>query len=202
MNSTRFFVLNVRCSLNDFMFKTFYLGFFCLNISIVFVGQSLADPVYRNSDERGVPYYSSKPKDSAQQPVQLPNIIKAPPIEAKPALITCVSHGGIDCQAGPDVDGSVICYDKYRESIQRFANSCTLAKLDILEESFKAGFNDFSLIVRNTSAIKAKGVEIKVNRGAALEGPTELEPYDSAQYILRAAASKNTNFIATCSNCP
>jgi len=28
----------------------------------------------------------------------------------------CGSHGGVDCPAGPDSDGSVICNDGYRDS--------------------------------------------------------------------------------------
>jgi len=28
----------------------------------------------------------------------------------------CGEHGGVDCSAGPDIDGSVICMDGYRGS--------------------------------------------------------------------------------------
>lgn len=28
----------------------------------------------------------------------------------------CSSHGGVDCSAGPDIDGSVICYDGWEDS--------------------------------------------------------------------------------------
>ena len=160
------------------------------------------DPVYRSADEKGVPVYSSKQKDPSAKPATLPPIVKAPIAGIKPVRLTCVDHGGINCQLGPDVDGSVVCYDNFRDSLQRFANSCTAARLDILEESYRYGLNDFSLVVRNTSAVAAKGVRIEVNRGAVFRGPDKLEPYGSAEFSLSSVPAKSANFLASCANCP
>ncbi|HVM91111.1 MAG TPA: hypothetical protein VMU11_04435, partial [Verrucomicrobiae bacterium] len=44
---------------------------------------------------------------------------------AGPALATsgaCSSHGGVDCAAGADYDGSVICYDGWTGSSVAYAN--------------------------------------------------------------------------------
>ena len=181
--------------------KIIPLGFI---IFLLFAGSTFADPIYKSTDKKGVPVYSSKPKDSKAELAKLPNIVKEPMDQGKikPAVISCAGHGGVNCQAGADGDGSVICYDNFKNSIQRFAVSCSAAKLAIIPESYKSGVSNFSLVVRNTSAVAAKSVKVQSDKGLLLEGPSELEAYGSADYSSKKPPEHNAKFQVSCENCP
>lgn len=184
-----------------FIFSSFLaLQFFLF--STLLSNTSFADPIYRSNDKNGVPVYSSKPKEPNAQPAKLPNIAKERMGEVKNNSLTCVGHGGINCQSGADADGSVICYDNFKDSMQRFAVSCSAAKLAIIPESSKSGMNHFSLIVRNTSAVTARGVKVFADKGLSLEGPSELEAYGSAEYSTRDSSANKAKFQLSCDNCP
>jgi hypothetical protein len=161
-----------------------------------------SEPVYKSTDNRGVPSYSSKPQTKGAEPAKLPNIAKARFSEAKPDKLTCVGHGGIDCQAGADSDGSVICYDKFKDGIQRFAVSCSAAKLSIIPESSKVIAGKFALVLRNNSAVAAKGIKISAVNNTVLDGPLELEPYGSAEYSSAQPIPRDAKIRIACDNCP
>ena len=170
--------------------------------SFCFAVSALADPVYRSTDKKGVNVYSSKPKEEGAEPAKLPNITKAKVGEVSPNNLSCAGHGGVNCQEGADLDGSVICYDSFKDSMQRFAFSCSAAKLVFTPESPKDSRQKFSLLVRNTSAVLAKGVKVSGPQGLVLEGPVELKPYDSASYSCSQEVARNARFQISCDNCP
>lgn len=161
-----------------------------------------ADPVYKSQDRKGVPLYSSKPKAKGAQPAKLPEIARASFDQPKVIGLTCVSHGGINCQTGADSDGSVVCYDGFRDAIQRFAMSCSAAKLSLITESEKNKGGTFSVAVRNNSSVQAHNVKVTVADGRVLEGPSDLEPLGSGEYFLKNAEARKLNLQVSCENCP
>ena len=96
----------------------------------------------------------------------------------------------------------MICFDNFKNSIQRFAVSCSAAKLAIIPESYKSSFNSFSLVVRNTSSVVAKAVKVQADDGLLLAGPNELEAYGSADYTSHKAPALHAKFQVSCENCP
>lgn len=120
---------------------------------------------------------------------------------------TCEQHGGIDCAAGPDTDGSVLCFDGFREAAIPFDIDCLQAKLQVapitvsdggdfekpfarLKESDIRDLSPYELRIslRNITAIKAQNISVHVavfDAGTiTLNGPAEIEPYDVGEYRL------------------
>lgn len=118
---------------------------------------------------------------------------------------TCSPHGGIDCEKGEDsVDNSVICYDNYRESKERFADFCTQTRLQLISEIFLdkdgneipkekrkprtfGGITPSRIIVklRNLSGIRARAVKVQgeiVKRKFLATGPMDIEPFSLEEY--------------------
>lgn len=171
-------------------------------ITILALQELRADPIYRAKDEKGNIFYTSKPKSADAKPADLPKLIKAPSPDSKPSGTTCIGHGGVNCQAGADSDGSVICYDNFKESLQRFVFSCSAAKLAIIPESQTRAAGEFTVVVRNKSSVAAKGIKISGPRSVILEGPAEISPHDSASYKTKHDINKNAQFQINCDNCP
>ena len=40
-------------------------------------------------------------------------------------ITACLDHGGVNCGAGPDIDGSVVCADNYRNSDVAYTDACS-----------------------------------------------------------------------------
>ena len=169
---------------------------------LLFTASASADPVYRTVDKNGVTVYSNKPKEAGAKPVQLPSIIKQKFEGKEPDNITCIGHGGVNCDLGADSDGSVICYDGFRNSLQRFKLSCSAAKLSIIPQTVVVEGKKVKLVVRNNSAVSAREVKVTGPEALIFEGPIELEPLSSGEYEASPAPRKLLGFQVTCENCP
>ncbi len=171
-----------------------------------------ADSVYKHTDSSGKIVYTSKPKGAGDKPANLPPIVRGEAKAVTQGLQSCKVHGGINCEAGPDVDGSVICVDGYKESATRFKFSCTTPKLEISEISDSDRSGAFKVFVRNTSSVSADGVmvEYKPDLGAKLilKGAVKIGGYESGEYILNTPEDMKvplsldrTKLRVFCTNC-
>ena len=116
-------------------------------------------PIYR-VERNGIVEYSSKPKDPSAKPADLPKLGRWKPESPHVIQLTCSNHGGINCARGADTDGSVICFDSYRDSIQRFAFECSTAKLEIMSISKPDDRGIFTVAIRNNKAVAARKIRV------------------------------------------
>ena len=168
-----------------------------------------AEPIYRHVDAQGRVTFSTTPPDTEAAPQSLPTIKR----ESSAARIqrlrsellpTCNSHGGIECEKGPDGDGSVICRDGSRDSAEQFAEFCASVRLqidgitvhnergEIIEPKSApdmALIKEARITVRNLTGIEARGVEgmlkfPRPSRSLAIQGPAKVDPYGFAEYTV------------------
>ena len=108
--ATQWWILSDRFDKVPFMFRAVLSLIFMILISL----PGIADQkIYKwVSPDGSVSYSTKKPKAEAEV-AKLPPIMRAEVKIPENTLESCESHGGIDCQAGPDGDGSVICMDGF-----------------------------------------------------------------------------------------
>lgn len=170
-------------------------------------------PVYRTlpdvpaQDTKAL--YSSKPQFPSQPPATLPQIIHSDSFFSAKVQSSCSKHGGINCLAGADKDGSVVCHDGFNAVPTRFNLSCTAAKLQILETR-KIQDKGIQLIVRNLTSMKASKVKVNINidnKKDSLSGPDEIDSFGSAEYVYVNGSTIDDSFldkgkyIISCGNC-
>lgn len=171
-----------------------------------------AEDVYKWTDKNGKTVYSNTPRSDFQAPEELPAIGKESlerRIEELKAFTppTCENHAGVDCAAGPDADGSVVCMDGYREAKISYEQYCAQAKLEakfyvefqgeprlvehrpgIDDEARKRSALGFFVTLRNLSAVKARGLEISLilpglrRKIVRIDGVSTIEPFGLADY--------------------
>ena len=164
---------------------------------------SVAEPIYKSASKNGVPIYSSNASRHKAEVVKLPTLTKEafPDNTKNNGLLSCSSHGGINCTLGKDLDGSVICYDGFRESQERYVFSCNKAKLKILEASLISGTSSSSFIVRNLSSVNAKNLSIILKNSKILNAPNEIAGYDSAEVKVEGLLKNLSGVSVSCANC-
>jgi len=180
---------------------------------LFFAATAQAAPVYK-WEQNGQVHFSSKPPSVNAKPAELPEIMRGEVKLTKDNFTSCSSHGGINCQAGADSDGSVICYDGFKNATTRFKFSCNSPKLSIAEISERNANGGFTVTVRNTNSVKAEkpNVIYKITDGAKpikLDGPLEIDPFGLADYVYKPFANEGSQPKATlaqidlaCGNCP
>ncbi len=145
-----------------------------------------AKPVYKWQDETGTVHYSSKPVNKNAKPAELPPITRGEVQLTKRKLISCGDHGGINCKAGADTDGSVICYDGFRNASPRYRFSCNSPKLEISEIGDIEADGSFRVMVRNAKSVVASSAAVlfKPDMGpeVKLVGPDEIEAFGIAEF--------------------
>lgn len=147
-----------------------------------------AESIYKWVDQDGVTHYSTKKSEPKAQLADLPKItkgdFKVPALERK----TCDKHGGINCDAGTDTDGSVICFDGFKEAAARFKFSCKSPKLKISDVSVADKMGRVTVFVRNEKSIAALNPEISYRSDSGnvmkLFGPEKIEPFEMAEFTL------------------
>lgn len=146
-----------------------------------------AAPIYTWEDEFGVTHFSSKKEDPRAEKAALPEINRGDVKLVERKLISCGSHGGINCQAGADTDGSVICYDGFRGASARFRLSCNSPKLEIATISDLEIDGRFQVTVRNSKSVAANDPAVlyrpELGKEFKLEGPEEIEAFGIAEFI-------------------
>ncbi len=187
------------------------LGFTSLILTLA--SAALAAPVYKVTDKDGNITYTSKAPSKGAKPAQLPEIMRGEVKLVDQKLVTCDKHGGVNCQAGPDHDGSVICLDGYKEASTRFRFSCNSPKLEITDISEPSSEGKFTVFVRNTKSVAAQkpivlyktrdGKEVKIT------GPETIDPFGVAEFQYSAGDGKIiaarptlADLNLACANCP
>ena len=171
-----------------------------------------ADNVYRWIDKDGMAHYSSKPPTKDAKPADLPPLLREGAKPVKAALVSCDKHGGINCQAGADNDGSVICYDGFAEASARFRFTCNSPKLQISEISELAPDGHFTVTVRNTKSVQADkpvvALSLPDGEKVSLAGPSKIEPYGNGDFVYKpsskivlSAKAKIEQIEVNCFNC-
>ena len=143
--------------------------------------------IYKWEDAKGNWHYSTKPEpDKKAKPAVLPPIMRGENKQAAPKLQTCDDHGGVDCEKGPDTDGSAVCRDGYKDVSTRFIFSCASPKLEISQISDTDAEGNFTVFVRNAKNVAAKGAKLiykyAIGKQAELAGPATVDAYGAAEY--------------------
>jgi hypothetical protein len=189
-----------------------------------------AEPISTWVDEDGVRHFSSREdkESTATEKARLPDIQKYDSdsmIESlkEVANKTCINRGGVDCEAGPAPDGTVICADGYKGSAEQYEGSCTqirlVSSLDV-PESGRADKRFLSVpvkvSVRNESRIEATDVAVRASFHESLssesrfklllEGPDTIPPFEIAHYtysgkLLDVRIARRGNIKVTCREC-
>ncbi len=158
---------------------------------------STSAKIYKWTDQNGKVHFSTTPSSKKAKTAPLPEI-KKENYEKKIGKIksntpkNCSTHNGIDCEAGPDSDGSVICNDGYRNAVLPFRFKCLEAKLKVA--SLEVEQKQINLTLRNNSPVAAKAVRISISNNKfrrkqrkglfQAEGPREVEPWSVAEYTM------------------
>ncbi|MBN8548391.1 MAG: DUF4124 domain-containing protein [Deltaproteobacteria bacterium] len=170
--------------------------------------------VYKSTDKDGNVVYSSKPPAKGAKPADLPPIMRGEVKLVEQKLTTCDKHGGVNCPAGPDSDGSVICLDGFKEASARFRFTCNSPKLEISDISEIAPDGTFTVFVRNTKSIAAQKPLITYKssdeKDVKIKGPESIDAFGVAEFHStlaekdRLALKRLTmaDLSLTCSNCP
>ena len=176
-----------------------------------------ADNIYTWTDQSGVAHYSTGKDDPKARIAELPAVNRGEVrlsygYNTESVGLTCDKHGGINCQAGPDEDGSVICVDGYRKAVSRFLFSCNSPKLSIDHVSKPDAKAIVRVFVRNSSSVIAENpyVWFKLNSGEQqrLQGPKQIGPYELAKFELQLDSElafrqlpRVSQMILSCANC-
>ena len=180
-----------------------------LFISLV-AADAIAAPIYTWKDKDGTVHYSSKPVEKGAKEAKLPPIMRGEVKLTTSQLTTCDKHGGVNCQAGPDGDGSVICFDGFTSASTRFRFTCQTAKLEIADIIQEEESSAFKVLIRNSKSVVAVQPQVvfKPEHGAraALKGPKEIEGYGVGEFVYNGPNSVSEPGIANldinCQNCP
>lgn len=169
--------------------------------------------VYRWLDKDGVVHFSTTKPSPDAKPADLPPIMRERYPVSLNIKATCKNHGGIDCQQGKDSDGSVVCGDGFKNSVERFQLRCTGAKIKTTEIDTDKDDGSISVWVRNEKDVEAKNVSVSIpskdsnGEKQLLEGkgPETISPMELAEYKFNNIPNKNkltTDKVETsCSNC-
>jgi len=184
---------------------------FVFSFTFAYSTLALAEQIYKWTDNKGNVHYSTSASDSEALPAKLPELIKEESTYKKQKLPeTCSKHGGINCAAGADVDGSVICLDGYKNADNRFNFSCTEARLEIVDVQAKNSTNEYSVFIRNQSGVEAKSPVLvfmfSAREKREIPGPEVVAPYESEEIILKTSTNEvlpsAANLLISCANCP
>jgi hypothetical protein len=150
--------------------------------------------VYKSVDADGNVRYTSSPPQKGAKPADLPQIMRSEVKLATTPLKTCDQHGGVNCQAGADKDGSVICYDGFTEATARFRFTCSTAKLAISDVSELTDSGGFTVFIRNSKSVAASQASVifkpKSGGEVKLKGPAEIEPFGVAEFTYEPPRGK------------
>ncbi len=169
-----------------------------------------SEPIYKWKDHSGKVHFSSSPPHPDATPAKLPQIQRGEPLTIIP-VATCQMHGGINCEAGADSDGSVICADGFKDALSRFRLTCLSAKLEIISitpSSEKKG-PYFKVLLRNKKQVRAEDVVVSFReegkKPVALTGPVTIDSLGSEEYLFLSLSGKTPEpreFEVQCANCP
>lgn len=169
--------------------------------------------VYTWTDKEGQTHYSSKKDSKSAKPADLPEIMKGEAVIPEELLQTCDDHGGIDCEAGEDEDGSVICRDGSTEAASRFIFTCKSTQLELVSVSeLDVESGDYTILIRNKQGVRAKKVQVVYqlaeDNEVKISGPTNISAFRVAEYkisgmyfITEGKDPESSKVKYACENC-
>ncbi len=171
--------------------------------------------LYTWEDERGVQHFTSSKQEAVAKGAEVKKADLAPIMRGElkiPATqaVSCVPHGGIDCAAGSDADGSVLCVDGFRDASPRFRFSCSAVHLEVADITVDEDQNIVTVFIRNRSQISAEQVRISLRgkeANLALVGPETIEGFGLERYEAtapeghRASVASKSSVKVACVNC-
>jgi len=171
-----------------------------------------AEEIYKWIDEAGITHYSTSKSDQKARLAELPKFNKGEYKVSSTQSFTCDQHGGINCQAGEDADGSVICFDGFTEAAARFKFHCSSPKLTLSDISVPDEKGRFSIFVRNDRSVTArlpKVIFINIDGSKVpMKGPTEIKEFQMAEFTVISGfvarthgKPKESQFSISCENC-
>ncbi len=181
---------------------------------ILIILSSLANAeVYKWTDSNGTVHFSTTKKVQNAKVANLPQITKGEIKLGHLKLVSCDSHGGVDCEAGPSDTGSVICMDGFTQSSAIYRFTCNSPKLKITDVSDLDKSGLFSVTLRNAKSVIAKNTVVTMDipqKGlVTLEGPKEIGAYGIGEFKLPQQFASSVIIQPTavdlevdCANCP
>ena len=149
-------------------------------------GLLYADGVFTWVDEHGITHYSSSKDTQKARLAELPPIMRGEVKLTNKKLVSCAQHGGVDCPAGADSDGSVICLDGFKNATTRFRFSCNSPRLKVAELVKAENGNPPRVLIRNSNSVAAEKplVEYRLGSGKTLtfNGPEEIAPFGVGEF--------------------
>jgi hypothetical protein len=179
-----------------------------------FLSESYAQSIYIEKKPDGSTVYTDKPKnpDLAVQK-QLPQIPRYEPSNIPIQKIeSCSIHGGNDCLAGPDTDGSIICSDGYKESRARYNFLCKQAKLTVENFVVSDDGSKINFSIRNRGEVGAYNIVVYFKQNGLLKstsqqiekldafGAVEIE-FNHLKLLDKSIPYLVDNISISCNNC-
>lgn len=180
---------------------------------LAYLPAASADSIYKSTDKDGRVRYSTRAPSADAKPADLPEIMRGEVKLVDQKLVSCDKHGGVNCQAGADSDGSVICLDGFRESSARFRFTCSTPKLEVSDVSETDVDGGFTVFIRNSKSVDALSpmISVKTKDGAELrlKGPDKIAAFAVAEFQFKPESVEKQiprpNFaevMIACKNCP
>lgn len=169
--------------------------------------------IYRHVGEDGTVSYSSEQPLPGLAPVELPKIEKKEMRPSQAFIQSCRAHGGTNCQAGADSDGSVICFDGYRKSLAQYDEHCGGTRIQVTEIRRRPSDGAFLVTLRNSRSVAAEKVKIiwkNDTEELPLLGASTLPAFGVEDYVLlfdhlparlRPREIKKEDMRVHCDNC-
>jgi hypothetical protein len=189
--------------------NSFLIG--CASI-LLFSNTVIADEIFKWVDEDGTTHYSSRNENQKARLAELPKLNRGDYKVGAVNGATCDKHGGINCQSGEDVDGSVICFDGFDGASARFKFHCSSPKLRISDISEPDTKGRVSVFIRNDRSVAARLPKVmylaKDGAKIPLKGPTEVKEFQMAEFsFISGYIAQNrvkpdiSQFTVSCDNC-
>lgn len=179
---------------------------------VLLLNLASADEIYKWVDEAGITHYSTSKSDQKARLADLPKFNKGEYKVASEKSFTCDKHGGINCQAGQDSDGSVICFDGFTDAAARFIFHCGSARLTLNDISNPDEKGRLSVFIRNDRSATARNPKVILTNSDGskipMKGPTEIKEYQMAEFTVISGLlarthnkPKDSQFSISCENC-
>ncbi len=206
--------------------------FFIFKIVLVFAnlicsihGHAQSGPIFAEKRADGSIVYTDKPKDPlASVKLDLTPLARYTPnnsevmlsngakLDPKQQPASCFAHGGTDCAAGPDSDGSVICTDGFKEVRARYNFNCRQAKLAVNNAEYDQQLRQLKVLVRNNSQVTATNIVVYIKQKS---GPKvisnnveKIDPFGAGDFVFNNIILLDNfrdkivdNLVVSCDNC-
>lgn len=170
--------------------------------------------VYEWTDPKGTRHFSSEKRGEQFKIAVLPPLHREKSVKGiekkgpsgEKALVGCHDHGGINCQAGADGDGSVVCLDGFRDAAAPFRFFCFMPKLAVSEVIPGKEPGTASIVVRNESGVAAikPVITFPSSFGSPkISGPDSIPPREVGEFLVLGitGAPSSGEVSISCQNC-